>query len=121
MTRTHSLRLALIAAMAFGGALAHRPDAVAQVPAFNEIALYQNGVEVGRVYRTDADPARYAEHWVLSPRYAYPSARNGVVTEMRPSGRAYATDAEFFRAVPWEQGSRYVHVDCADGTTLPGR
>ena len=104
------------------GAFVVVPPARAQIDPYRvSIGVFQNRVLVGEVLRTDLDPEHYVEHWVLYPGYVYPSAENRVVTELRPGLRAYDSVEDFFRRVPFEKGSRYVKVDCTDGTTLPGR
>ena len=45
--------------------------------------IYERGAVVGWIFRADLDTGRYTEHWVLGPRYVYPSATNGVGIEIR--------------------------------------
>lgn len=85
------------------------------------IAIVQNGVIVGEIFRSDTDPERYVEHWVLYPGYAYVGPRNGFTTELRPGYRDYRSATDFLARVPFATGSRYVKVDCLDGATIPGR
>lgn len=94
----------------------------AQIPPVGySVGLYQGGILVGEVYRQDADPSSYTEHWVLYPAYVYPNEKNGVVTELRPGRTDYRDLTDFLARVPWARGSRYVTSRCSDGTTLPGR
>jgi hypothetical protein len=78
-------------------------------------------VLVGQIYRADTSTTTYLEHWVLYPGYVYPSEANGMKVVIRPGLAAYRDTVDFLSRVPWAPGSRYVRVDCADGTTLPGR
>ena len=113
----------LTLAFAIGTAtLAIAPRARAQCPTDpDSIAIIQDGEVVGEIYRIDPDPDHYVEHWVLYPGYVYPDAESGVITELRPGYRTYRNLDDFYARVPFEKGSRYVKVDCLDGTTLPGR
>jgi hypothetical protein len=98
------------------------PRVAAQIPPVTySVGLYQGGILVGEVYRQDADPSSYTEHWVLYPAYVYPDERNGVVTELRPGRTDYRDLTDFLARVPWTPGSRYVKSKCSDRTTLPGR
>ena len=85
--------------------------------------IYQNGAQVGVIYVPDraANTSLYAEHWILFPNYVYPSATNGVRTEILPAEQRYTSEADFFRSAPWGPGFRYVHVASTDTTILPGR
>jgi hypothetical protein len=68
------------------------------------------------------DSAQYVEHWVLFAGYTYPSPLNGKAITVRPAAEQRAmSEAEFFAQVPWGPGFRYVRVDAADTTKLPGR
>jgi hypothetical protein len=89
------------------------------IDARSAFGIYQDGVLVGELMRVDEDPEKYVEHWVLYPDYVYPSERNGVVTEIVPGAIPYDGLDDFFRNVPFEEGSRYVEATCADGTHLP--
>ena len=86
--------------------------------------IFQNGAIVGQIYvpARAAGTTLYAEHWVLYSNYVYPNARNNVKTEIvADPTKNYANETEFFRAVPWGPGFRYVHVTSNDTTTLPSR
>ena len=82
--------------------------------------LYQEGVEVGRVYR-DGIGDLYAEHWVLYPNYSYDTeAEPGDSVEIKlVKGAGYRDFNDFLTKVPFPKGSRYVEVLCAESFELP--
>jgi hypothetical protein len=81
--------------------------------------IWENGRIVGEVYRNDANPEHYVEHWVLYPGYIYPSAENGLSIEITKGTKQYRSVQDFFARVPFAKGSRYVKTECFDGTALP--
>jgi hypothetical protein len=84
--------------------------------------ILQNGVQVGEIYSPPrADQGLYVEHWILYPNYVYPSADNGIKTEIVPAPIAtnYKSEADFFARAPFGPGYRYVHVLCNDSTHFP--
>ena len=47
----------------------------------------------------------YAEHWILSPNYVYPNARNGIQTEIVPdTNPPYRCDADCFERARFGPG-----------------
>ncbi|MDB4929315.1 MAG: hypothetical protein JWM10_1799 [Myxococcaceae bacterium] len=113
---------ALAFVVALAGLAAPASPAHAQIdPNVRSYGVYQRDQLVAEIYREDAGPSRYTEHWVLSPAYVYPSDANGVTTVIRSSGRAYDGLADFFARVPWSPGSRHVEATCDDGDALPAR
>lgn len=121
--------IALAAVATLAGARIVEAD-IAKDPG-TSTAIYQNGVLVGEIFRADppapdvdppdpdVDPPDpdVVDHWVLYPRYVYPTAESGVVTTLVPRFRSYGGGlAEFLETVPFEVGSRYVRVDNYDRT-----
>src|SRR5262245_50906860 len=89
------------------------PRASAQVPPdVKSLGIYQHGVLVGEIYRSDTDPNNYSEHWVLYPGYVYPSERNGIETSIRPGRAEYRDLRDFLARVPFGTGARYVVTSC---------
>jgi hypothetical protein len=84
--------------------------------------LYQNGVKVGEVFVPvrDRNARNYSEHWVLFAAYVDPAEGRGS-TEIRPVAPRYQTLPDFFRRVPFEDGSRYVLIGAHESDHLPGR
>lgn len=124
----HPRRVALLftfAAAAIGALTVHQTAARAQIDPFrSSYGVYESRdgappVLLGEIYRSDADPTRYAEHWVLYPGFVNPSGTNGVVMSIRPGLRAYRDLNDFFARVPFARGARYVHVDCLDTNERP--
>jgi hypothetical protein len=96
--------------------------APAQVdPDQRSFAVVQNSAVVGEIWREGTNPKHYVEHWVLYPGYLYPSTVNQVSATLRPGHHTYANTADFLAHVPFEEGSRYVKVDCDDSESIPGR
>lgn len=84
--------------------------------------IYQNGALVGVIYVPErgADPSVYAEYWIMSNHYQYPSEKNPVTTEIRSSrGYHYTSLADFLEKAPWGDGYHYVVVTAFDRTTKP--
>ena len=84
--------------------------------------IFQNGSIVGVIYVPErgADPSVYAEYWIMSDRYQYPSEKNPINTEIRPStGYHYTSLADFLTKAPWGDGFHYVTVEAFDRTTRP--
>lgn len=84
--------------------------------------IFQNGANVGVIYVPvrGADPSVYAEYWIMSDRYQYPSERNHVTTEIRHStGYHYTSLADFLDKAPWGDGYHYVVVTAFDRMTKP--
>lgn len=84
--------------------------------------IFQNGVDVGVIYVPvrGADPSVYAEYWIMSDRYQYPSERNPVATEIKHSDRYHFTSlADFLTNAHWGEGFHYVTVTAYDRTTKP--
>lgn len=84
--------------------------------------IYQNGNIVGVIYvpQRGPDPSVYAEYWVMSNRYVYPSERNPITTQIVPtSGYHYTSLTDFLAKVPWGDGFHYVTVVAFDRTSLP--
>jgi len=81
------------------------------------------GIERSTVGRSSpsGDGTNYVEHWVLFPGYVYPSAKNGVVTELHVVPHALSGEEEFLATVDFGEGYRYVRVECHDTTSIPGR
>ena len=82
--------------------------------------LYQDGVEVGRVFRDSFDDV-YTEHWVLYPNYSYDTeAEPGDSVEIKlVKGAGYRDLNDFLKHVPFPEGSRYVEAFCAESFRLP--
>jgi hypothetical protein len=117
MTMKTLAAILVLAAAAFVGGPAH-----AQLdPNYTSYTIYERGELVGEIYRDDISPDKYVEHWVLYPGYVYPSPENGLSAQIVPGGPEYRDHVDFLSRVHWAPGSRYVRVDCEDGTTLPGR
>jgi hypothetical protein len=119
--RRHPLALAF--ALGLCVLSGHAAPAYAQVDPNVRVSygVYQRDQLVAEIFREDADPAHYTEHWILSAAYVYPSEANGITTIIRASGRSYDGLADFFRRVPWATGSRYVEAACGDSDALPVR
>jgi hypothetical protein len=83
--------------------------------------LYENGERVGQVYREGENPNEYVEHWVMFPRYVYPSSVNGVRLLVVPGADQYRSAGDFLARVPFEQGSRYARAAIFDAERIPGR
>lgn len=83
--------------------------------------LYEYGQRVGQVYREGADPSEYVEHWVMFPRYIYPSPVNGVQLVVVPGNDKYRSAGDFLARVPFEPGSRYARAAIFDAERIPGR
>jgi hypothetical protein len=116
----NKMKIGSAAVLAFALALGIPQASDAQVtPEIKTFAVYEEGVLVGEIFRIDQDPSQYSEHWVLYPNYVYPSEKNGLSLEIRPGFREYRSTDDFFRRVPWGEGSRYVKTDCFDGNQLP--
>ena len=108
-------------------ALALCTPAFAQLD-YDTYDVLQNGVVVGVIYvpqrNTDQSVYQsvYAEYWVLSDRYLYPSDRTLIATTItHATGYHYTSVEDFFANVPWAAGYRYVLVTAVDSTSLPGR
>jgi hypothetical protein len=87
-----------------------------------EYQIYQGGVVVGIIYVPERgpDPTIYAEYWVLSSHYIYPSAKTMVATEIVPMAtNPYTSLTDFIMRVPWAEGYRFVTVIAKDRATLP--
>jgi hypothetical protein len=113
-----------VSAGAIAGAIVLlRPTtAPAQIdPDQRSFAVVQNNAVVGEIWREGSNPKHYVEHWVLYSGYEYPSTVNQVSATLRPGHHAYADTADFLAHVPFEEGSRYVKVDCDDSESIPGR
>lgn len=83
--------------------------------------IYQGGNIVGIIYvpMRGADPSVYAEYWVMSDRYVYPSEKNPVETTIAPTnGYHYTSLTDFLTKVPFGDGFHYVTVVAFDRTTL---
>jgi hypothetical protein len=83
--------------------------------------IRQNGRTVGEIFVPARAPGTttYAEHWVLSADYAYPSPDSAVMTQIRAPRQRYASEEDFFARVPWGPGSRYVRIDATESDRLP--
>lgn len=84
--------------------------------------IYQNGMLVGVIYvpQRGADPSVYAEYWIMSNKYQYPSEENQVTTEIRHArGYHYTSLADFLEKAPWGDGYHYVVVTAFDRTSKP--
>ena len=115
--RSHLLRAAVVCTLLF----ALCTGAFAQLDP-GDYVIYQNGRIVGEIYvpARDAKATLYTEHWVLSPDYQYPNARNQVKMEITPAvGQMYSSERDFFNRVRFTPGSRYVQVISNDTAQLP--
>jgi hypothetical protein len=84
--------------------------------------IYQGGVLVGTIYVPErgADTSVYAEYWIMSNRYVYPSEKTPVTTQITPStGYHYISLTDFLTKAPWGDGYHYVTVVAFDRTTRP--
>jgi hypothetical protein len=98
--------------------VAARPAAAQIDPMLVEI--HQHGVKVGEIFVPPHATANdYVEHWVLFPGYVYPSVTAEIVTTLVCADRKFASAEDFFRHVPFAQGSRYVLVSAHDTDQLP--
>ena len=82
----------------------------------------QGGNVVGVIYvpQRGPDTSVYAEYWVMSNRYVYPSEKTPVTTQIVPStGYHYTSLTDFLTKVPFGDGFHYVTVVACDRTTLP--
>ncbi len=118
---TRKMRALLVVAALLASLLSLSRSYAQIDPGEYSYGVYQNSVLVGEIFREDIDTNSYTEHWVLYPAYVYPSARNNVVTTLKPGQTLYHSLEDFFGHVPFARGSRYVSTKCSDGTTLPGR
>jgi hypothetical protein len=93
------------------------------LPVLRGIYLYENGIRTGEVYVPDRvdGQTQYTEHWVLYPNYLYPGPKFLGPMQVVPvtTEKPYASDAEFFKNVPFAKGSKYVRVDAEEFTSLP--
>jgi len=84
--------------------------------------IYQGGNIVGVIYvpMRGPDTSVYAEYWVMSNRYVYPSEKTPVTTTIVPSaGYHYTSLTDFLTKVPFAEGFHYVTVVAFDRTSLP--
>jgi len=84
--------------------------------------MFQGGNIVGVIYvpQRGPDTSVYAEYWVMSNRYVYPSEKNPVETTIKPtSGYHYTSLTDFLAKVPFGDGFHYVTVVAFDRTSLP--
>jgi hypothetical protein len=95
----------------------------AQIDPGGRIYLYENGIRSGEVYVPDrvAGQTQYTEHWVPYPNYLHPGPKFLGPMQVVPvtTEKPYASDAEFFKNVPFVKGSKYVRVDAEEFTSLP--
>ena len=95
----------------------------AQVNPDVKVYLVENGANVGEIYVPERAPdaTEYYEHWVLSPNYQYPGPKFMGKMQVTPSPteRPYASEADFFRNVPFPAGSKYVRVFAQEYSALP--
>jgi hypothetical protein len=117
MNRRFALALVLVV-LAFGFAL----PASAQLDPGN-FEIRQNGRKVGEIFvpARAAEATSYVEHWVLFDGYVYPGEDSPATVRIKDSARRYASEADFFARVRWEQGFRYVRIDVTESDRLPGR
>lgn len=125
ITRKSLARLsavALVASLATAAFVTPR-SANAQLDYNEERAfdLYEDGQLVGQVFREGSNPTEYVEHWVMFPRYIYPSPVNGVQLVVVPGKSHYRGAADFLARVPFEPGSRYARAAIFDAERIPGR
>jgi len=84
--------------------------------------IFQNGINVGVIYVPvrGADPSVYAEYWIMSDRYQYPSEKNPVATTIKSSrDRHYTSLTDFLTNAPWAEGYHFLTVEAYDRTTRP--
>lgn len=86
----------------------------AQIDPGYKVYLMEDGVRVGEVFVPEraANAITYDEHWVLYSKYKYPGPDNlrGLIIKAEPSEKPYADVNDFFRRVPWDKKSKYIHV-----------
>lgn len=83
------------------------------------VGIDEKPVLAGEVYRDDADPANYVEHWMYYPNYVAPDLQNGLRVVIVPGLRAYEDARDFLARVPQETNARYEKVAVATYRELP--
>lgn len=114
-TRFVALIGVIVAALAVISPLAAQLD-------YDTYDIYQGGSIVGVIYvpQRGPDTSVYAEYWIMSNRYVYPSEKNPVTTQIVPSnGYHYTSLTDFLTKAPWGDGYHYVTVTAFDRTSRP--
>ena len=114
-------RRRLAAACVLLAALSFITPAFAQLD-YDTFDIYQGGNIVGVIYvpQRGPDTSVYAEYWVMSNKYVYPSEKNPVETNIvSSSGYHYTSLTDFLTKVPFGDGFHYVTVVAFDRTSLP--
>lgn len=107
--------LALVAAL-----LLAPTGAGAQIDPFFVYCVYDGGVEVARIYRTEATPTVYTEHWVLQPSYVFPNGENGRRLVIRPINTSYRNVSDYLAAT-FTRGCTYIKGYTTHAPAIPGR
>lgn len=84
--------------------------------------IFQSGHIVGVIYVPErgADQSIYAEYWIVTNRYVYPSEKTPVTTTIVPTtGYRYTSLRDFLDKAPWGDGYHYITVIADDRTSKP--